>query len=281
MSNVVKAPVPKPPQLPPIKYATVAQAMTQSSQQSHTSTAASSTTHLPATSQPQTSPSATTTSPLVPPPSSMQDQSSISASSPSLTHPSVASPILSSAASVSHQPDGSTYSAQDSPVSSDAVPAKAQLPTSPQKSAPAPKCKLTRFSFCVFNLTKKNVAASTDQLQQVSNDSQAAVSQAVPGPSPLPQQVQQVPSAIRAKSPPSATQSQPIFPPGVKVAQGEQQQQPAIGYQRPLSSAAPPSQQPRASASSAFPGSLQDLVVSFENVKQKGGQQMIKQLARH
>lgn len=146
MSSVVKAPVPKPPQLPPIKYATVAQAMTQSSQQSHVPTASSSTTHLPATSQTQTSPSAAVTSPLVPPPSSMQDHSSISASSPSLTHPSVISPILSSAASVSHQPDGSTYSAQDSPVPSDAVPAKTQSPPSPQKVAAVPKCKSRQFS---------------------------------------------------------------------------------------------------------------------------------------
>ncbi|EKM80265.1 hypothetical protein AGABI1DRAFT_127944 [Agaricus bisporus var. burnettii JB137-S8] len=261
MSSVVKAPVPKPPQLPPIKYATVAQAMTQSSQQSHVPTASSSTTHLPATSQTQTSPSAAVTSPLVPPPSSMQDHSSISASSPSLTHPSVISPILSSAASVSHQPDGSTYSAQDSPVSSDAVPAKTQSPPSPQKVAAVPKYHI-------------DVASSTDQpQQQVSNDSQPALSQTAPGLSPLPQQVQQIPSTTRAKSPPqSVTPGQPIFPPGVKVAQGEQQQQPAIGYQRPLSSA--PQQQTRSSASSAFPGSLQDLVVSFENVKQKASVRM-------
>lgn len=67
-----------------------------------------------------------------------------------------------------------------------------------------------------------------------------------------------------------------MFPPGVKVAQNDQQQQqPAIGNQRPPTSTQQqqqPQQPPQARplTSSAFPGSLQDLVVSFENVKQKG-----------
>jgi CCR4-NOT transcription complex subunit 3 len=62
-----------------------------------------------------------------------------------------------------------------------------------------------------------------------------------------------------------------MFPPGVKVTQNDQaQQQPAIGYQRPPSSAQQQQQHVRTTASSAFPGSLQDLVVSFENIKQKG-----------
>lgn len=116
--------------------------MTHSSQQSHASTAASSTAHLPATSQTQTSPSAAAPSPLAPPSSTTQDQSSVSASSPSLTHPSLTSPILSSAASISQQPDGSTYSAQDSPALSEAVPTKSQPPASPQKVASVPKGKL-------------------------------------------------------------------------------------------------------------------------------------------
>ena len=66
--------------------------------------------------------------------SAAQDQSSVNASSPSLTHPSVTSPILSSAASVSQHPEGSMYSAEDSPVlSEDAL---AKLP-SPQKVIPS------------------------------------------------------------------------------------------------------------------------------------------------
>lgn len=74
---------------------------------------------------------------------------------------------------------------------------------------------------------------------------------------------------------PPAQQPQPQFPPGVKVP--EQTLQAAIGTPqqqgqpqgvRPPSAA--PSQQPRPTSANAFPGSLSDLVMSFENVKQKG-----------
>lgn len=50
-------------------------------------------------------------------------------------------------------------------------------------------------------------------------------------------------------------------------------QQASIGAQRPPSANAPPALPPSLTPnqrSSAFPGSLSDLVVSFENVKQKG-----------
>jgi CCR4-NOT transcription complex subunit 3 len=76
-------------------------------------------------------------------------------------------------------------------------------------------------------------------------------------------------------------QQAPVFPPGVKVEQQQQQQPPqqleigtvattqqTVGSQRPSSTpqqAAPP----RSVVPAAFPGSLSDLVVSFENVKQK------------
>jgi len=77
-----------------------------------------------------------------------------------------------------------------------------------------------------------------------------------------------------------------MFPPGVKVPQTEQQQQqqaigtslPAqqqnIGAQRP-SSAAQQVPQHRPTVPTAFPGSLSDLVVSFENVKQKGTERVL------
>ena len=134
MSNVVKAPVPRPPQLPPIRYATVAQATPSS--QLPAPNASSSIAHLPTTasSQAHSSPSNMAPSTPVPLVSAAQDQSSVNASSPSLTHPSVTSPILSSAASVSQHPEGSMYSAEDSPVlSEDAL---AKLP-SPQKVIPS------------------------------------------------------------------------------------------------------------------------------------------------
>jgi len=78
-----------------------------------------------------------------------------------------------------------------------------------------------------------------------------------------------------------------MFPPGVKVPQTEQQQQqqaigtslPAqqqqnIGAQRP-SSATQQVPQHRPTVPTAFPGSLSDLVVSFENVKQKGTERVL------
>jgi hypothetical protein len=58
-------------------------------------------------------------------------------SSPSLTHPSVTSPMLSSA-SVSHQPDGSFYSDQESPAISEAEPSSisaAAQPSSPHETS--------------------------------------------------------------------------------------------------------------------------------------------------
>lgn len=97
----------------------------------------------------------------------------------------------------------------------------------------------------------------------------------------MPQQVQQYPQIApdgpSATSSPLATAAQPQFPPGVKVSQGDQiqiPQQQSIGAQRPpsanTSQQLPPQLQQRSTVSSAFPGSLSDLVVSFENVKQKG-----------
>ncbi|KAJ3569353.1 hypothetical protein NP233_g5107 [Leucocoprinus birnbaumii] len=251
MSNVVKPPAPRPPQLPPMRYAAVA------SSQSHTSTAASSTAQLPTTasSQSQSLPSNAAPSSAAPVPSAL-DQSSVAVSSPSLTHPSVSSPILSSAASASQQPEGSAYSVEDSPILSEPAPPSPQKASPPQKDQPL-----------------STTTADATQPQPVNGGSQPPSQQA---PSPLPQQIQQAPSITRTKSPlPSTTPSQPMFPPGVKVTQSDQQQQqPAIGNQRSTTSTQQQQQQTRPAASSAFPGSLQDLVVSFENVKQKAGGRM-------
>ena len=104
-----------------------------------------------------------------------------------------------------------------------------------------------------------------------------ATVQAPPTPSPVPQPGQTFPTtpAPGASSPmllPAQPPSQqPQFPPGVALnnADHAKQAQVAPGA-RPPSTSAPglPSQmQQRANA---FPGSLSDLVMSFENVKQKG-----------
>ena len=104
--------------------------------------------------------------------------------------------------------------------------------------------------------------------------------------SPLPQQLQQfnVASSSGSSPLPPPTQ-QPNYPPGVKVPQTLDQLPPVSSMLVPpqrLASTSPSAQQqsfgmqgqqPRGSSSNAaaaFPGSLSDLVVSFENVKQKG-----------
>jgi CCR4-NOT transcription complex subunit 3 len=73
----------------------------------------------------------------------------------------------------------------------------------------------------------------------------------------------------------SQQQQQHIFPPGVKVPPAEQQQASLqsqvpqnIGSHRPTSTTQSMPQH-RSTVPAAFPGSLSDLVVSFENVKQK------------
>ncbi|KAJ2933490.1 hypothetical protein H1R20_g3646, partial [Candolleomyces eurysporus] len=133
--------------------------------------------------------------------------------------------------------------------------------------------------------------ASADDLEQKSVNSDAYPTQPSvpeqqareepvpqPAPSPLPQQIQQaVPSAAAVVKPPVPTlaapsqQQTPAFPPGVKIPLNEQiGTAPApqvIGGQRPPSTQQPGA--PTRTPSSAFPGSLSDLVVSFENVKQK------------
>lgn len=109
---------------------------------------------------------------------------------------------------------------------------------------------------------------------------------ATSGPSPLPQQLQQF--TQRPKSPQSAMSQAPIqtpmFPPGVKVPQAEQQQaavgaasaqgQQSIGTRPSSTSQSVPLHRPNVPA--AFPGSLSDLVVSFENVKQKGDDALLR-----
>jgi hypothetical protein len=109
---------------------------------------------------------------------------------------------------------------------------------------------------------------------------------AVQQPSPLPQQVQQYPSVQSSQSngssplPPTAN---PQYPPGVKVI--NQAQHSNLGGDSHVSMPPPPQQQhtsepvarptstagalPPRNGPASFPG-MSDLVVSFENAKQKG-----------
>ena len=130
---------------------------------------------------------------------------------------------------------------------------------------------MTDFDYYVLqSSTAAPVEPSQQRVQTPAPTNGFQQAQAAVAPSPLPQQVQQA-APVPAKSP--APQAVPAFPPGVKVPapqqlaeqqQQLQQQQQQQGVQRPAS-AAPPR-----AVSAAFPGSLSDLVISFENVKQKG-----------
>ncbi|KAJ7367947.1 Not1 N-terminal domain, CCR4-Not complex component-domain-containing protein [Mycena albidolilacea] len=197
------------------------------------------------------------TAPSIPPPSSTPqstslDQSSGVPSSPSLTHPSTTSPMLSSSASVSHHPDGSFYSGQDSPALSEGVPSSLGGPAA--TSSP-PRALATRKDSIS---SPPRAGSQSPSVSQLLDPSPPLLNGNSPGQQPQPAQVPQQPV--------------PQFPPGVKVPQSEQAgmsilsapQQPSIGAQRPPSQPQPP-QRP----TSNVHGSLADLVSSFESVKQK------------
>ncbi|KAF9222067.1 hypothetical protein BS17DRAFT_784365 [Gyrodon lividus] len=290
MSSILKAGLPQPPRpaatLPAIRYAAAAAAAvsltstgtavppTPSSSQAAPPCAASNSTPVPSTA-PSIAPSLSQSIP----------QDSQLMSSPSFTHPSVTSPMLSSA-SASHQPDGSFYSGQDSPAISEAVqssvsgPAASSFPqcTTNQKE-PAPSPMLPRAP----SPAAPQVMSSDAQQPQsngASQVTQVSLPQPPPtGPSPLPQQVQQPSSSELPTSSSIPSSAQPLqYPPGVKVPpstelQSGAQQQPSAGMQRPPS-ANPGQQVPGRPTASVFPGSLSDLVASFETVKQKAPHRM-------
>jgi len=283
MASILKATLTqKPPLSTPIKYAAAAAAaVAPPSASSSNSTQSLSQTQTPTSAVSVTTPlvpsAHAASTPLLPP----TIETSVTSSSPSLTHPSVTSPNLSSSASVSQQPDDSFYSGQGSPALSETVPSSVSGPaatSSPQRTQALRKESITA--------TTVQVATSSSS-QQSGHPAINGSSQSLPppsrspsGPSPLPQQLQQYPVTSQISEPSSAStaqaQQQPQVPPGVKVEQAgsaslaPQPPQAAIGGQRP-SSAAQQTQQQR---STAFPGSLSDLVVSFESVKQKAAMRL-------
>ncbi|TFK86819.1 hypothetical protein K466DRAFT_599995 [Polyporus arcularius HHB13444] len=281
VASMVKTPA--PPRNPPSGYAKVAAA------------AVAPPTTTPAQQAPAPPPAQTSALPPTPSASSATpsssiptDQRSAVTSSPSLTHPSVTSPMLSSAASVSYPPDDSLYSAHGSPALLDAIPSSIGAPaatSSPLRTAARKASQSSPTSLQppgVPHPAQEEPVSSAPQTNGVSVASAATV-QSPPTPSPLPQQAQAFSAAPGASAgaspmPPPAQQQQPQFPPGVllnnepaKVAQS------AVGARPPSAAAAAasqlpvPLQQPRANA---FPGSLADLVMSFESVKQKAPHRM-------
>ncbi|KAG6378880.1 Not1 N-terminal domain, CCR4-Not complex component-domain-containing protein [Boletus reticuloceps] len=280
MSSILKAGLPSAPRppatLPPIRYAAAAAAAVSSSSPS-TMGPPTPTTQAPSnvlTTIPATAPSIATSLSQ-----NMLDSQLLS--SPSLTHPSVTSPMLSSA-SVSHQPDGSFYSGQDSPAISEAVPSSVSGPaasSSPQRTTQHKEPVTSPVLPRVVSPPVPQVVSSDTQQPQANGASQAAqftVPQPPPtGPSPLPRQVQQ--SSTPGLSALSGTSSQPPqYPPGVKVlpsAEQQPQEQAIAGMLRPPS-VNHAQQAPSRPAITTFPGSLSDLVASFETVKQKAPHRM-------
>ncbi|KAJ4472151.1 Not1 N-terminal domain, CCR4-Not complex component-domain-containing protein [Lentinula aciculospora] len=273
-ASAPSAPPPRPAAtLPPIRYAAAAAAAiaTTPAPPPTTNIAPSISSGLSATATSSIPTSSSQTS---------QDQASVVPSSPSLTHPSVTSPMLSSAASVSQQFEGSFYSSQESPAISEAVISSVGAPvatSSPHRTSIARKdsisspSKATNAGVCVIERIDLFRYVLPPPHSQTNGILQAPAT--IAGPSPLPQQVQQYsmnPSGVPSTSSPAPQLAQaPQFPPGVKVPVNDQPlhvSQQNVSTVRPASVAQQP---PR-----AVVGSLSDLVVSFENAKQKAVQRM-------
>ncbi|KAF9268231.1 hypothetical protein L218DRAFT_1073562 [Marasmius fiardii PR-910] len=274
-SSHSSTPIAPPPARPPIRYAAAAAAAIAPSTNLYSSQVPPHATTT-ATSPPAPSNSTTVVQPQTPTsiPTSgsqanAQEQSSAAPSSPSSAHPTVISPMLSSAASVSQQPDGSFYSSQESPAISEAVPSSIGGPaaTSSPKQPRAPAAQ-------------KEPASPQVPTQSPPAQTQSMANGSHQPSQPSTQQMDSVPvSALaNAGSIASTAPTQPTapqFPPGVKApaadSQGQllaaqQQQLPASN--RPASAAQQPIRQQQ------MPGSLSDLVDSFENAKQKAAIRM-------
>ncbi|KAI0091948.1 Not1 N-terminal domain, CCR4-Not complex component-domain-containing protein [Irpex rosettiformis] len=261
MASILKAGLDKPQIRPaplPVRYAAAAAAAVAPANPPPQS---------PATATPSTSNQSS--APVAPPISttlSSADQVSAAATSPSLTHPSLTSPVMSSAASNSAAiAEDSIYdspSLSEAPVASTSPAARNGSPSVPFASQPPVESR----SVPIPNGTA---------VQQQS------------GPSPLVAEPQSYPATqlngASALQQTSQQQSMPHYPPGVKepstdlpppgLASTPQQQAPGA---RPTSTAPQQvvPQQTRPNVPSGFPGSLSDLVMSFENVKQKAPHRM-------
>ncbi|KAF8215677.1 Not1 N-terminal domain, CCR4-Not complex component-domain-containing protein [Mycena galopus ATCC 62051] len=176
-------------------------------------------------------------------------------SSPSMTHPSAASP-MSSYASVSHERDSSFY---ESPALSEAVPSSISGPvatSSPQRV-----------------LASRKDSVSSASVPRVSSPLSTLRPNPVPGPSQP--QPQPQPQEEENDNDQQDQDDAPQFPPGVKIAQGEQLTTPAatIGGHRQANGHTPPAPLPTNSSSFAGVG-VADLLLPYERAKQRAGQRM-------
>ncbi|KAJ7083334.1 Not1 N-terminal domain, CCR4-Not complex component-domain-containing protein [Mycena belliarum] len=174
-------------------------------------------------------------------------------SSPSMTHPSLASP-MSSYASVSHERDSSFY---ESPALSEAIPSSIGAP------------------------------AATSSPQRASASRKGSISSIPRLPSPPPSS-SRPPELVRSQDSSHEEDEQPIpqFPPGVRIAQGEQVTTPSgsqtIGGHRQGGNSSTQSG-PAPLPPSSFPPGLADLVLPFERAKQRASHRManIDQLQKY
>ncbi|KAH9918113.1 Not1 N-terminal domain, CCR4-Not complex component-domain-containing protein [Fomitopsis serialis] len=270
MASILKAGLP-PQQRPaplPVRYAAAAAAAVAPSLPTQQSTAQSpqtpTTATIPSTSTQPSAPTAPSISSTTATSSLTPDQVSAVTSSPSLTHPSVASPMLSSAASVSVQ-HADSYS--DSPALSDAPPSSISGPA----ATSSPQRIQRKGHFNIFTDSRASFGICSNYRRgSHSPRSTPAVNAQSSGSSPLPPtQLPQYPPGVKAPGAGLAADHDHSVPPGVAP------QQLNLGAQRPGSTV--PSQMPQQAPQTrpnAFPGSLSDLVVSFETVKQKAPHRM-------
>ncbi|KAN0124297.1 Not1 N-terminal domain, CCR4-Not complex component domain containing protein [Russula decolorans] len=276
MSSILKAGLPSVQPRPPLKYATAAAAAVtpSASQQSNASASSSAPTQV----TPPASASATAPAPPPPKPepvasTTLQDHIAAVTSSPSLTQISTSSPFLSSTSASAQQPDGSF----DSPLLSEAEshpepPASTTAPSplgagvreQPQE-APAPSAAPPPAGG-----QAASVWHDSSPIMMSIGSTTTSVPETTRSPAPLqPQQQQQLapgPSLL----PPTAQMQpqQPQFPPGVKL---DTQRPPSVLQQQPPQ---PPQQQQQTAQRNGVPSLLSDLVVPFENVKQKAAHRM-------
>ncbi|KAI0260512.1 Not1 N-terminal domain, CCR4-Not complex component-domain-containing protein [Gloeopeniophorella convolvens] len=264
MSSILKAGLPssqpRTPSsaLPPLKYATAAAAAVtpSASQQSNASASASSQT-TPPTPAPAPAPAP---APPKPEPIVTQEQVNAATSSPSLTQISTSSPFLSSTSASAQQPDGSFGSPSVSEAESHLEPsssASAQSPPGAASHEPAQEVSASQAAAVAISAAPVDVQAIGAW-----HTTAAGPSAATPEPARSPAPLQYPQALVASPLPPSAQpqqqpQPQPQFPPGVK-----------------LDAQRPPSAMQQQVQRNAFPGSLSDLVASFENVKQKAAHRM-------
>lgn len=272
MSSILKAGLPPSQPRPPLKYATAAAAAVTPSASQQSNASLTSPAPISASSVPVSAPA-----PAPPPPkpepvvnTALQDHTTAVTSSPSLTQISTSSPFLSSTSASAQQPDGSfgsplvseAESHPEAPASvSEPSPLGAGADEPPQEAsalaaAPAPVDEQAGSAWhtpAAPVMTSAGVS-STSLLETARSPAPLQVQQQQPQPHHHQQQtIGSSPFAPVAQAP----APQPQLPPGVK-----------------LDSQRPPSAMQQQAQRNAFPGSLSDLVASFENVKQKAAHRM-------